>query len=207
MTHARVSLTPPVHTVGHGCSLIVAPAHSHTSRQPIYFQSQASCACCVASQLKLLSHALVTSRCHAQNLGCTWRADAHSCDRSNHRLPIFTQRFSLPCAQGQVPKRALTAAELFSAHGPLYDVLLHHLHCACEAMEAAKAAAPPSLYPVLVLLSRLRCCLLTDNKHADAIECQCHWCDCLCCTTEGSAGSEMKERQWLNDTLSTMLDK
>ena len=61
--------------------------------------------------------------------------------------------------QGQEPKRALTAADLFSAHGPLHALLLEHLRQARSALEAAQAATHPSLYPILVLLSRLRCSL------------------------------------------------
>ena len=72
----------------------------------------------------------------------------------------------LPAAQGQVPKRALTAADLFSAHCPLHEVLLRHLQRALSALKASEAAAHPSLYPVLVLLSRLRCWAPTAARHS-----------------------------------------
>ena len=59
-------------------------------------------------------------------------------------------------------RRAPTAADLFARHTALHPFLLAQLSEAVGALEAlppGRGAAPlhPSLFPILVLLSRLRC--------------------------------------------------
>ena len=58
--------------------------------------------------------------------------------------------------QGEMPKRAVTWAEFFNRFPPLHSYLLGQLGDAAQGVQGATSHMHPSLYPILVLLSRLR---------------------------------------------------
>jgi hypothetical protein len=64
--------------------------------------------------------------------------------------------------QGSVSKHAVTSAEFFQRYPPLHAFLLEQLRAAAAQLDrrddGGVRSAHPSLHPVLVLLSRLRCC-------------------------------------------------
>lgn len=62
----------------------------------------------------------------------------------------------LAVVQGEMPKRAVTGAEFFSRFPPLHGYLLRQLQEAAQGMQGPTQRMHPSLYPILVLLSRLR---------------------------------------------------
>ena len=68
--------------------------------------------------------------------------------------------------QGEVPRRAITGAELFQRYPTLHPFLLGELCAAAAALAQDDPLLHPSLFPVLLLLSRLRraniCELLID---------------------------------------------
>ncbi len=59
-------------------------------------------------------------------------------------------------AQGEVPRRAVTGAELFQPYPTLHPFLLGELRAAALALAQGDPLLHPSLFPVLLLLSRLR---------------------------------------------------
>lgn len=65
--------------------------------------------------------------------------------------------------QGEAPKRAITGAEFFHRFPLLHSYLLGQLEAAAEALRSREAQLHPSLYPILVLLSRLRPSLHSRN--------------------------------------------
>lgn len=58
--------------------------------------------------------------------------------------------------QGEMPKRAVTGAEFFGRFPLLHGYFLGQLQEAAQGVQAATPRMHPSLYPILVLLSRLR---------------------------------------------------
>lgn len=58
--------------------------------------------------------------------------------------------------QGELPRRAVTAADFFHRYPSLHAFLLERLRQAILHLTAARASACPSLFPILALLSRLR---------------------------------------------------
>ena len=62
----------------------------------------------------------------------------------------------LAVVQGEMPKRAVTGAEFFNRFPPLHSYLLRQLQEAAQGMQGPTQRMHPSLYPILVLLSRLR---------------------------------------------------
>ncbi|BDA45482.1 probable thyroid adenoma-associated protein homolog [Coccomyxa sp. Obi] len=58
--------------------------------------------------------------------------------------------------KGEAPKRAITGAEFFHRFPLLHSYLLEQLTAAAAALQSPSAALHPSLYPILVLLARLR---------------------------------------------------
>ena len=58
--------------------------------------------------------------------------------------------------QGEMPKRAVTGAEFFNRFTPLHGYLLGQLQDAAQGLHGPTSHMHPSLYPILVLLSRLR---------------------------------------------------
>ena len=58
--------------------------------------------------------------------------------------------------QGELPRRAVTAADFFHRYPSLHGFLLQRLRQATLHLTMAKAGACPSLFPILALLSRLR---------------------------------------------------
>lgn len=58
--------------------------------------------------------------------------------------------------QGEAPKRAITGAEFFHRFPLLHSYLLEQLTAAATALQSPGAQLHPSLYPILVLLARLR---------------------------------------------------
>ena len=134
------SLTPPACVTGHGCSLIVPPAHhqlaelsqtqnSHPTTSPTH---KAWCATMQVMRKPELD----------------WR-----------RL-CLALHLNMQHMQGELPRRAFTAADLCAAHAGLQPTLAEHLRTAA-AIEAGEGTASPTLYPVLVLLCRLRCLTCT----------------------------------------------
>lgn len=55
-----------------------------------------------------------------------------------------------------MPRRAVGGAELFQRHPALHPFLLGELQAAAAALEARGAQLHPSLFPTLLLLSRLK---------------------------------------------------
>jgi hypothetical protein len=72
--------------------------------------------------------------------------------------------------QGEAPKRAITGAEFFHRFPLLHSYLLDQLAAAATAMRAPNAQLHPSLYPILVLLARLRPSL--HSRNAAQVRCQ-----------------------------------
>lgn len=68
----------------------------------------------------------------------------------------FAWAVALLLPQGEVPKRAITAVDFFRCFPSLHSFLLSELQAAAEGLEGAAADMHPSLFPCLVLLSRLR---------------------------------------------------
>ena len=58
--------------------------------------------------------------------------------------------------QGEVPRRAVTAAEFFHRYPPLHGFLLEQLREATTHLQADFTGVHPSLFPILALLARLR---------------------------------------------------
>ena len=58
--------------------------------------------------------------------------------------------------QGEVPKRAVTGVEFFHRFPLLHSYLLGQLQSAAQGVQEGTSQMHPSLYPILVLLSRLR---------------------------------------------------
>ena len=58
--------------------------------------------------------------------------------------------------QGEMPKRAVTGIEFFHRFPLLHSYLLGQLCSAAQGVQEAASQMHPSLYPILVLLSRLR---------------------------------------------------
>ena len=58
--------------------------------------------------------------------------------------------------QGDGSSRAITGQDFFRRHPALHPVITAHLKTAVERLEAGDAGHP-SLFPVLALISRLRC--------------------------------------------------
>lgn len=58
--------------------------------------------------------------------------------------------------QGEMPKRAVTGVEFFNRFPPLHSYLLGQLQEAAQGVQEGTTQMHPSLYPILVLLSRLR---------------------------------------------------
>ncbi len=74
--------------------------------------------------------------------------------------------------QGEAPKRAITGAEFFHRFPLLHSYLLEQLTAAAKALQSPSAQLHPSLYPILVLLARLR-----PSPHSrNAAEVRCSWC-------------------------------
>lgn len=55
-----------------------------------------------------------------------------------------------------MPKRAVTGVEFFNRFPPLHSYLLGQLQEAAQGVQEGTSCLHPSLYPILVLLSRLR---------------------------------------------------
>ena len=55
-----------------------------------------------------------------------------------------------------MPKRAVTGVEFFNRFPPLHSYLLGQLQEAAQGVREGTSRMHPSLYPILVLLSRLR---------------------------------------------------
>lgn len=72
--------------------------------------------------------------------------------------------------QGEAPKRAITGAEFFHRFPLLHSYLLDQLKAAAAAMQSPAAKLHPSLYPILVLLARLRPSL--HSRNAAQARCQ-----------------------------------
>ena len=72
--------------------------------------------------------------------------------------------------QGEAPKRAITGAEFFHRFPLLHSYLLDQLAAAATAMRAPNAQLHPSLYPILVLLARLRPSL--HSRNTAQVRCQ-----------------------------------
>ena len=58
--------------------------------------------------------------------------------------------------QGEVPKRAVTGVEFFHRFPLLHSYLLGQLQSAAQGVREGTSQMHPTLYPILVLLSRLR---------------------------------------------------
>ena len=58
--------------------------------------------------------------------------------------------------QGEMPKRAVTGIEFFHRFPLLHSYLLGQLCSAAQGVQEGTSQMHPSLYPILVLLSRLR---------------------------------------------------
>ena len=58
--------------------------------------------------------------------------------------------------QGEMPKRAVTGVEFFHRFPLLHSYLLGQLRSAAQGVWEGTSQMHPSLYPILVLLSRLR---------------------------------------------------
>ena len=58
--------------------------------------------------------------------------------------------------QGECSKRSITGADFFARYPSLHGYLLAQLHSAAAAVQGGARAMHPSLYPVLVLLARLK---------------------------------------------------
>ncbi|KAK9862251.1 hypothetical protein WJX84_009332 [Apatococcus fuscideae] len=58
--------------------------------------------------------------------------------------------------KGEVPRRAVTAAEFFHRYPPLHGFLLEQLREAATHLQADFTGVHPSLFPILALLARLR---------------------------------------------------
>ena len=72
--------------------------------------------------------------------------------------------------QGEAPKRAITGAEFFHRFPLLHSYLLDQLKAAASAMRAPATQLHPSLYPILVLLARLRSS--PHSRNAAQVRCQ-----------------------------------
>jgi hypothetical protein len=66
--------------------------------------------------------------------------------------------------QGDSPKRSITGAEFFHRFPLLHIYLLDELKKAADAVEEGSSEMHPALYPILVLLSRLRPSLHNRNS-------------------------------------------
>lgn len=71
--------------------------------------------------------------------------------------------------QGDGSKRAIMGEDFFQRYPSVHPVLLAQLDAAVSALEAGDAGHP-SLYPVLALLSRLRCRIA---PHSSVPKCPC----------------------------------
>jgi len=58
--------------------------------------------------------------------------------------------------RGEAPRKAVSGGEFFHRHPALHPFLLAELRAAAAALERARGALHPSLFPALLLLSRLR---------------------------------------------------
>lgn len=56
-----------------------------------------------------------------------------------------------------MPRRAVGGAEFFQRHPVLHPFLLAELRAAAAALESRRVQLHPSLFPTLLLLSRLKC--------------------------------------------------
>lgn len=63
-----------------------------------------------------------------------------------------------------MPKRAVTGAEFFNRFPLLHGYLLGQLQDAAQGVQTGTSQMHPSLYPILVLLSRLRHSIQTASN-------------------------------------------
>ena len=96
---------------------------------------------------------------HCWCIGCTARLHAHSSVLAMPKASRLADRDLSTCQhmlQGEVPKRAVTGVEFFHRFPLLHSYLLGQLRDAAQGVREATSQMHPSLYPILVLLSRLR---------------------------------------------------
>ena len=173
----HMSLRAGAVTGGYGCGPLGAaqrrwpvlhhPAAAHAGRrQP----GQGAALCARRSYDVPLSRVLLRF-CHSSPLhpASTWKCDQlTACNRYHVLLsPNAQPQLSEGVAghlqsgggfvvQGDGSKRAVTGVDFFIRYPTLHPFLLRQLAGAVEKLEAGDAGHP-SLYPVLALLSRLRC--------------------------------------------------
>ena len=83
--------------------------------------------------------------------------------------------------QGEMPKRAVTGVEFFHRFPPLHAYLLGQLQEAVRGVQESTSRMHPSLYPILVLLSRLRnSTQVTSNAEVCCPIAECSWPGLLC---------------------------